>query len=113
MLPHLTGQHPHLLTEGPPQAILPVSHQAQATEVHLLTEVPAVPTIMAAEIQAPHTEARQAAPHTGVLPAAPHTAARQAVHTTAVPHTAVHPAASQAEDIPVEHPVRAEVAAAV
>lgn len=100
MLPHLTGQHPHLLTEGQPQA----SHPAQVTEVHLLTEVPAVPTTMAAEIQAPHT---------GVLPAAPHTAARQAVHTTAVPHTAVHPAASLAEDIPVEHPVRAEVAAAV
>lgn len=95
MLPHLTGQHPHLLTEGLPQAILPVSHQAQATGVHLLTEIPAAPTTMAAEIQAPHTEARQAA------------------HTTAVPHTAVHPAASQAEDIPVEHPVRAEVAAAV
>jgi len=55
---------------------------------------------MAAEIQAPHTEARQAAPHTGV-------------RHTAVRHTAVHPAASQAEDIPVEHPVRAEVAAAV
>jgi len=113
VLPHLTGQHPHLLTEGPPQAILPVSHQAQATEVHLLTEVPAVPTIMAAEIQARHTEARQAAHHTGVPRAVRHTAVRQAVHTTAVPHTAVHPAASLAEDIPVEHPVQAEVAAAV
>ena len=109
MLPHLTGQHPHLLIEGQPQA----SHPAQVTEVHLLTEVPAVPTTMAAEIQAPHTEARQAAHPTGVPRAVRHTAARQAVHTTAVPHTAVHPAASQAEDIPVEHPVQAEVAAAV
>lgn len=113
MLPHLTGQHPHLHTEGQPQAGHPASHPAQVTELHLLTEVPAVPTTMAAEIQAPHTEARQAAPHTGVLPAVRHTAARQAVHTTAVPHTAVPPAASQAEDIPVEHPVQAEVAAAV
>lgn len=90
MLPHLTGQHPHLLTEGQPQVGHPASHPAQVTEVHLLTEVPAVPTTMAAEIQAPHTEARQAAPHTGVLPAA-----------------------SLAEDIPVVHPAQAEVAAAV
>ena len=113
MLPHLTGQHPHRHTEGLPQASHPDSHPAQVTEVHLLTEVPAVHTTTAAGIQAPHTEARQAAPHTGVLPAARHTAVRQAVRTTAVPHTAVHPAASPAEDIPVVHPVQAEVAAAV